>query len=296
MKLFVEGWPAGMQAHERLDSHHHLWSLARIERGDYDWMPVDGPLREDYLPQRLEPELRDARVGATIVVQAAPSVDETRFLLDLARGASTVRGVTGWAALDQSDAIETVAELAGDEHLRAIRPMLHDLSDPAWITRPQVRHNLRGLAELGLRLEVLSRTEHLSAVYDVLAAIPELPAVIDHLSKPTYRWEDDAGWRTWIARHAERPNTHCKLSGMVTEVGPGWTSAHFERYASFVFESFGVERVMFGSDWPVCLLAGAEYRDVVELAGDLVSPLDAGEAAAFWRHNGERFYGVRVAG
>ena len=285
-----------MQAPERLDSHHHLWSLERIERGDYGWMPAGGPLREDYLPDRLEGELRAARVGGSILVQAAASVDETRYLLELARASPPVLGVTGWAALDRSGAIDTLAALADDKYLRAVRPMLHDLADAAWIARPQVGQSLRALPELGLRLEILSRTEHLAAAYDVLAEIPELPAVIDHLSKPTYRWNEDAGWRTWIERHAERPTTYCKLSGMVTEVGPGWTSAHFERHASFVFECFGADRVMFGSDWPVCRMAGAEYRHVVALAEDLVSALDGDDAAAFWRGNAERFYGVRVAG
>lgn len=279
----------------RLDSHHHLWTLQRIERGDYHWMPGGGPLREDYLPERLEPELKGAGVGGTIVVQAAQSVEETRFLLDLAGKAKFVLGVTGWAPLDRPDVIETLGELAGDEHLRAVRPMIHDLPDPAWISRPQVRRNLHRLVELGLRFEVLTRTEHLPPVHDVLAEIPELPAVINHLSKPAYRWDDDARWRTWMSRMAERPNTYCKLSGMLTEVGSGWTDAHFRPYFDFVFETFGAERVMFGSDWPVSRQL-LEYQDVVELTDRLISPLAGDDADAFWRRNAERFYGVRVAG
>jgi L-fuconolactonase len=279
----------------RLDSHHHFWTLSRIERDDYHWMAGGGPLREDYAPERLAPELERAGVGGTIVVQAAQSVDETRFLLDLAGDTGFVLGVTGWVPLDRPEAIGTLGELAHNEYLRAVRPMIHDLPDPNWIARPEVRQNLQRLAELGLRFEVLTYAEHLPSVHDVLAEIPELPAVVDHLSKPAYQWDDDAQWRTWMSRLAERPNTYCKLSGMVTEVGPGWTVAHFEPYAGFVFETFGTDRVMFGSDWPVCRLAGAQYRDVVELADRLISPLARDDADAFWRRNAERFYGVRLA-
>jgi L-fuconolactonase len=284
-------------ARQRLDSHHHLWTRARIDRGDYRWMPEAGPLREDYTPARLEPELRAAGVGGTIVVQSADSVDETRFLLECADATEFVLGVTGWAPLDRADAIETLSDLARNEHLLAVRPMLHDLPDPGWIARPQVRESLRALVELGLRLEILSRTEHLATVADVIDEIPELLAVVDHISKPVFRWEDDADWRTGMARLAQRPNTYCKLSGMVTEVGPGWTRADVEPYASFVLEQFGPDRVMFGSDWPVCRLV-AEYHDVARLADELISSLagsDAG-ADAVWRGTAERFYGVRVAG
>lgn len=172
---------------QRLDSHHHFWTLERIERGDYHWMPDGGPLREDYLPERIEPELRAAGVDGIIVVQAAQSVEETRFLLDLAGETDFVLGVTGWAPLDRPDATETLAELAEDEHLRAVRPMIHDLLDPDWISRPEVRRNLHRLAGLGLRFEVLSYAEHLPPVYDALAEAAELPAVINHLSKPAYR-------------------------------------------------------------------------------------------------------------
>lgn len=286
---------AEQAAAQRLDSHHHLWTLERIERGDYHWMPEeDGPLREDYLPDRLAPELEAAGVGGTIVVQAAQSVDETRFLLDLAEKTDFVLGVTGWVPLDEPEGVEVLAELAGNEHLRAVRPMIHDLPDRDWISRPEVRESLHRLAELGLRFEVLSRTEHLQPVYDALAEVPELPAVINHLSKPAYQWEGDQEWRLWMARMAERPNTFCKLSGFLTEVGLEWTVGHFEPYASYVFETFGARRVMFGSDWPVSRRI-LEYTDVVDLTSRLASSLDRHEANAFWRGNAERFYGVHVA-
>jgi L-fuconolactonase len=136
--------------------------------------------------------------------------------------------VTGWVSLDRPESVDLLGQLAQDRHLRVVRPMLHDLPDPLWATRPQVRRGLRRVAELGLRFEVLSYANHLPAAYAAPATIPELPAVINHLSKPVFCWDDDEEWRTWMARHAERPSTWCKLSGMLTEVGPGWTDAHLQ--------------------------------------------------------------------
>lgn len=277
----------------RLDAHHHLWSAARVERGDYPWMPTDGPLRGDHLPEHLTPALEATGVGGTIVVQAAPSVEETRFLLELAHATDFVLGVTGWVALDRPEDAELLAEFAADEYLRAVRPMIHDLPDPNWVIRPQVHANLERLVEMGLRFEALTRTEHLPAIDAALEAVPELPAVINHLSKPTYRPDADDQWRQWMLRLAERPNTWCKLSGMLTEVGPGWSPAQFQPYADFLFETFGADRVMFGSDWPVSRQL-LEYPDVVALTDQLVAELGPAELDAFWAHTAERFYGVRA--
>jgi L-fuconolactonase len=277
----------------RLDCHQYFWSQERVTRGDYPWMPDDGLLREDYDPGRLEPELSKAGVGGTILIQAAHSLEETRFLLGLATETESVLGVTGWVPLDRADALETLGELAKNEYLKAVRSMIHDLPDPLWITRPQVRRNLHGLADLGQRFEVLTYSEHLPAVYDVLAAIPELPAVINHISKPVYLWGDDGDWRHWMARHAQRPNTYCKLSGMFTEVGPQWTDEGLRPYVDYIFEWFGTDRVIFGSDWPVSRQI-MEYPQVVKATSSLVSSLSPDEAEAFWRTNGEQFYGVRI--
>lgn len=256
-------------------------------------MPEDGPLPVDHLPDQLRPQATAAGVRGTIVVQAAESVDETRFLLDLAGTTEFVLGVTGWVPLDRADGIETLSDLAQDAHLRAVRPMLHDLPDVDWILRPQVGESLRALVELGLGFEVLSRTEHLRPVHEALAEVPELPAVIDHVSKPTFRWGEDGEWRAGMAALAELPRTYCKLSGMVTEVRPGWTAADLEPYASFVLETFGPDRVMFGSDWPVCRLV-AEYRDVVGVAEQLIASLAGAGAESVWSRTAERFYGVAV--
>lgn len=276
----------------RIDAHHHFWTLERVRRGDYPWMP-EGPLQDDYLPSRLEPGLEQAGTVGTIVIQAAETVDETRFLLDLARGTDCVLGVTGWAPLEQPEALGILSDLAGDHYLRAIRPMIHDYSDRRWVARPEVRESLRALVPLGLRFEALTRPDYLTAVHEVLADIPELPAVVNHLSKPTFRWEDDLEWRTWLPRVAQRPNTFCKFSGMLTEVGAEWTIDDFLRHADFVFDSFGEDRVMFGSDWPVSRQR-LEYGDVVGLTERIVASIGVTDTTAFWRGNAERFYDVHT--
>jgi L-fuconolactonase len=139
----------------------------------------------------------------------------------------------------------------------------------------------------------LSYPDQLPAAHDVLTELPDLPVVIDHLSKPSYDWERDAEWRTWMTRLAARPATTCKLSGLVTEVGPDWTVERFRPYAQFAFETFGADRVMFGSDWPVCRLV-AEYGDVVALAEQLTGGLAPHEASDVWCGTAARFYGVEV--
>ncbi|GAB2749000.1 amidohydrolase family protein [Amycolatopsis magusensis] len=274
----------------RLDAHHHLWSQAGIDRGDYPWMPPDGPLPEEYLPDRLAPELAAADVTGTIVVQAAPSVAETRFLLDLAARTEFVLGVTGWLPLEQPDAL---AELAADPYFVGVRPMLQDLPDDDWIGRPEVRPGLLALADAGVRFEALTFTRHLPTLYAVLSDLPELTVVLDHLSKPSYDWEADDGWRAWMGRLAELPNTWCKLSGLLTEVDTGAPVDRFVPYAAFAFDRFGEDRVLFGSDWPVCRLR-AEYGDVVRFTEQLISAAGLGDAEGFWRSNAERCYGVRL--
>ncbi|MFD3484783.1 amidohydrolase family protein [Streptomyces sp. NPDC058665] len=280
--------PAGSP---RLDTHQYFWSLDQIARGHFPWMPARGVLREDHSPERLEPHVRATDVGGTVAVQAAANLEETLALLDIARSTPFVLGVTGWADLSRPDAADTLESLAADENLLALRPMLHDIEDPRWVTRPEVRTSLGTLSNLGRRFEALTRPKHLPALCEAIDAVPELPVVIDHLSKPHYEWDADEPWRTWMARCAERPATYCKISGMLTEVGPVWHADDFQPYVDFLFETFGTDRVMFGSDWPVSRQR-LEYPDVVDLTDHLVSGLSPEEAEAFWRGNAERFYGV----
>ena len=274
----------------RIDSHQHYWQIAR---GDYGWMPESGPLVRDYFPADLRLHNQAADFEGTIVVQAAPTLAETEFMLKLAgQPDSMILGVVGWVDLDDAASMRRLETLANNPRLVAVRPMIQDLAEDDWVLRPQVIESLRRLPELGLRFDLLSLPRHLPHAYEALSQIPELDIVIDHLSKPHYQQGVEADdWRMWMGKFAELPRVHCKLSGMVTEVGEGWSMADFRAHAGFVLDAFGPERVMFGSDWPVCLLA-ATHAQVVDLASQLTAHLTDEQQADVWGLTAARFYGI----
>ncbi|MGH9066696.1 MAG: amidohydrolase family protein, partial [Acidimicrobiales bacterium] len=274
---------------ERIDAHQHFWAMGR---GDYHWMPETGRLRRDYLPPELAELNRAAGISGTITVQAAQTEQETDWLLALAEHpGSMVLGVVGWAPLGTPAAGPALDRLAAHPLAVGVRPMLHDLADPAWITRPEVVEDLARVGQAGLTFDVLSYPGHLPHVISALEAVPDLDVVVDHLSKPAYRGGPDPDWKAWMAVLAARPRTAVKLSGMVTEVGPGWQPADFRSHADHALEAFGPDRVMWGSDWPVCLEA-AEHAEVVGLAEDLLAGLAADEQEAVWAGTARAFYGV----
>lgn len=273
----------------RIDAHQHYWQVAR---GDYHWMPATGVLRRDYLPMQLQRELEHAEIDGTILVQAAQTERETAYLLALASAPSSkVSGVVGWVDLDAEAAASQLERLASSPKMVAVRPMLQDLADDTWITRPRVIENLRRVAALDLRFDILSYPRHLPYVVETLERIPQLRTVVDHLSKPNYRAAVDPLWADCLAALATNPKAYCKLSGMVTEVGSGWTPSDFEAHAYFIIDCFGPDRIMFGSDWPVCLQV-ARYDQVVNLAQRLTAGLSAHDQEGFWGGNAARFYGI----
>lgn len=274
----------------KIDAHHHFWQVAR---GDYHWMPDGGVLRHDYGPQSIRPLNAEVGIDGTILVQAAQTVAETEFLLELAtQPESTVLGVTGWVALDSPDAAAQLERLAESPKLVGIRPMIQDLPSAHWVLQAQVIDNLRRLPGLGLRFELLTYAHQLPQAYEALVQVPDLDIVINHLSKPRYRQGVDADdWRQWMNRFAQLPRTYCKLSGMVTEVSEDWRVDDFRAHAEVILEAFSPERVMFGSDWPVCLLV-ASHAQVVELAGELIASLSVDEQAAVLGGTAARFYDV----
>lgn len=274
----------------KIDAHQHFWQVAR---GDYHWMPDGGPLRRDYLPDDLRPLNEAAGIEGTILVQAAQTIAETEFMLELAsQPESFILGVVGWAALDSPDATRQLERLAQHPKLVAVRPMLQDLPDDEWILQPQVLDNVRQLPQLGLRFEVLTYARQLEPAFRALAQIPDLDIVINHLSKPRYRQGIEAdNWQYWMRQFAQLPRAYCKLSGMVTEVGADWSFDDFRSHADVVLEAFGPERVMFGSDWPVCRLV-ATHEQVVTLAQQLTAHLSPEQQADIWGQTAARFYGV----
>ncbi len=275
----------------RIDSHQHYWKLSR---GDYGWLTPDmGVLYRDYLPADLKPALDRHNIDKTIIVQAAPTVAETDFMLSLAAADETVGGVVGWLDMAAPDFLRLFEKYRQEPAFVGIRPMLHDLADDAWITRPHVLENLRLLAAHDFPFDFLVRPQHMPHVLRALAHVPHLRAVIDHIAKPEIAARRFEPWDGLLAEIAQHENVYCKLSGMVTEADHAhWTPADLKPYVEHTLACFGPERVMFGSDWPVCLLA-ARYDDVIGALTEILSPLlDENSMAGVFGGNAARFYGV----
>ena len=251
-----------------IDSHQHFWTIAR---GDYDWMgPHVAPLLRDFGPADLAPSMARAGITRTILVQAAATDAETDFLLDLAAETPFVAGVVGWIDMDSDAFSDRLAALRERLKLVGLRPMLQDLPDDAFILRPRVLRHLAEIAETGLVFDILCFTRHLPHVRRALSSTPHLRAVLDHAAKPEIASRRLDPWRDEIAALAAFPNVSCKLSGLVTEAGPNWTLDDLRPSVDHLVACFGPDRLMFGSDWPVCTLA-ATYGEVNAAARALLS-------------------------
>ena len=273
-----------------IDAHHHFW---RVSRGDYHWMsPQSGePLYRDYLPADIAPLLRRAGVDRTVLVQAAATEAETAFLLDLAEETDFVAGVVGWLDMEDHGFEAKLDALMQRPKFVGLRPMLQDLEDDAYILRPGVLENLKAVARRGVAFDFLTRPRHLVHVEAALEVVPGLNAVIDHISKPAISAGAFDSWANDIARVAAFPNVFCKLSGMITEADPdGWRPCDLEPYVEHVLAVFGADRLMFGSDWPVCLLAGSYAEALNALRTVLDGRLGPAERAAVYGGNAIRFY------
>ena len=235
----------------RIDSHQHFW---RLDRGDYGWLtPQLAPIYRDFLPADLEPHLAVADVSATIAVQAAPTVAETRYLLQLAREHPFIAGVVGWVDFEEATVADTIAELAADASLVGLRPMIQDIDDPEWMLRTELTPAFEAMIDHGLVFDALVRTEHLPALRELAARFPDLVMVLDHGAKPPIAAGDLTAWKREITSLARETPVICKLSGLVTEAGTS-DALRLAPCVEHLLESFGPQRMMWGSDWPVCEL------------------------------------------
>ena len=274
----------------RIDAHHHLW---RLDRGDYGWLtPALAPIYRDFELADLKPLLAGAGIDATVLVQAAPTVAETEYLLRVAQNCEgLVRGVVGWVDLAASDAIATLERLAREPTLKSIRPMLQDLPDPGWILREDVGRTLSALPRLGLRFDALVKAPQLSALLRLVERHPDLRIVIDHGGKPAIAAGEWEPWAHRISALARNPRVECKLSGLVAEAGPDWTADTLRRYVDHLLACFGPCRLLWGSDWPVVNLAGG-YRRWLDATAELLSDLPVDDREAILGGNARRFYGL----
>jgi L-fuconolactonase len=263
-----------------IDAHQHFWDPARA---DYPWMTEDlAVLRRAFGPDDLRPLLVAERIERTVLVQTRSSFDETLEFLALAERESFVAGIVGWIDLTGPAVADDVARLRaapGGRRLVGIRHQVHDEDDPGWLSRPDVRRGLASVERAGLPFDLLVRPRELPAALDLARSMPGLALIVDHIAKPPIVSGELEPWLSRLLPLARLPNVTSKASGMVTLADPAaWTAADLRPYVEAVVEMFGPDRLMFGSDWPVCLLA-ASYAEVVGAARDLFGGLSGAEQA-----------------
>lgn len=274
---------------ERIDAHQHYWNPAR---GDYHWMPADNPvLARVYGPRDLSESLEATGISRTVLVQAAATVHETEYLLGIADTCDSVAGVVGWIDFERPEDIEHLRRLANHPKFLGVRPMIQDIPDDGWMLRNDVQWAYQALIDCDLTFDALGFPRHLENFHTVLTRYPELRVVIDHCMKPQIRTHSEAGFSAWadgMTRLAEDTKAYCKLSGLVTE-SDGWQIESLRPYVDHVLSVFGPERLMWGSDWPVCRLE-AEYEDWFDAARNLTSHVPKGEQDLIFGGTAARFY------
>lgn len=273
----------------RIDAHQHFWSLAERQGA---WPPPQlVPIYRDFYPEDLGGLLHRHGVASTVLVQSLPSEADTHFMLDLSERYSFIGAVVGWTDLKAPDAPQRIAALAARPKLRGLRPMLQDLDDDGWIDDPVAAPAVAAMLRHGLCFDALVLPRHLPALLAFARRFPQLPLVIDHLAKPAMQGAPDACWLRDMTRLAAEPQVHCKLSGMVTEAGAGWTLEQLRPYARHILQVFGPDRVLWGSDWPVLTLA-ADYGSWIDASAALLEHLDEVQQRAVFGLNAQRFYGM----
>lgn len=272
-----------------IDAHQHYWSLGR---GHNDWPPPAlAAIFRDFTPGDLKPYLAAAGITKTVLVQAAPNLAETEFLLELAAREETVAAVVGWVDLWSPDVRDDLQRFRQHPKFRGIRPMLQGIEDSFCILQPQAIAILEMLPELGLRFDALIQPRHLPVIAALADRLPDLPIVVDHAAKPFISKGIIEPWRADMAALARRENVCVKLSGLVTEAGPDWSIDRLRPYVRHLLEVFGPQRIMFGSDWPVVNL-DASYAEWWQAANALVGDLDAAARNAVLSTTAAHFYGI----
>jgi L-fuconolactonase len=263
---------------------------------NYQWLDAveNGPIRRDFLPEHLVPHLQATGVDRSIFVQTQHDVRENRWALGLADRHAFVAGVVGWVDLAGESCEEQIVELKDHPKFVGVRHITQDEPDEDFIVRPDVLRGLRALEKHGVPFDLLLYVKHLRHVPTLAARLPSLPMVIDHLAKPGIREHRVDDWLPFFKAAAVFPNVYCKLSGLVTEADWGrWTAQDLKPYVQAALDAFGLERCLFGSDWPVCELA-ATYEQVHDALLEALGPLTDSERAMIFGGTAIRFYGLNA--
>ncbi len=271
-----------------VDAHQHFWNLDRFR---YDWMSPDNTvLYRNYLPQDLKPLMDAAAVDACVFVQATQDPAEAKWVLELAHTYPFIAGIVGWVDITATEVGATLDDLMRDPKFKGVRHLVQDEPDDQWMLRPDVNRGIAEIVKRGLAYDLLVFPRHLPFVPAFLEQHPQGRFVIDHLAKPPIKSGDIASWAEDMARIAAYPNVYGKLSGMVTEADTEhWSPDDLRPYVQTMLELFGAQRLMFGSDWPVCRLA-AEYVEVKDALLTALSPIESDDLAAILGGTATEFY------
>jgi len=280
----------------RIDSHHHIWDLSVRPQ---TWMKDDSvkPISRTILMNELEPELEKAKITHTVIVQTVATVDETPEFLDLSLSHPKICAVVGWLDLESDDIrpqLEKYLSHPGGKNLVSIRDLAQDKEDPNWLLRDNVVKNIHRIGEAGLTFDILTRPPQLAAAVEMVKRSPNNSFVLDHISKPYMAKGEMQPWADQISEIASHENVVVKVSGLFTEANwSDWSQETFRPYLDHVLNSFSPSRMMFGSDWPVCLLA-ATYTDTINLMEEFTKNFTKSEQESFWAGTAKRAYKLRV--
>ena len=272
-----------------IDSHQHFWKTSHSFGPEFE---EGSMLNRDFLPAHIKPVRDSCGMQRTVAVQGVASVDETKWLLRLAKQSTYIAGVVGWVDLTSPEVGQTLDDLAADPQLRGVRHLVELEQDPDWLVRDDVIRGLQEVSQRGLTYDLLVRPHHLKHVVTLADRLPDLRMVVDHLAKPSHDADTIDQWSQDLAAVARYPSIYCKLSGILTEAPDrNWEPADFKPLFETAVELFGDDRIMFGSDWPVCLLAGT-YHDTYAVLVQALRPISPDRFAKIFGGNAKEFYGL----
>ncbi len=276
----------------RIDAHQHFWDPRRFE---YAWMPPEpSVLRQSFLPDLLQRILERNRFEGSVLVQANTLLAETRWLLDLAEANEFIRAVVGWVDLTDPQLGAVLDEMQKRPKFKGVRHPVHDEADDGWLVRDDVLGGLAELARRGLPCDLLLRPRHVGLIPRIAERVPELRMVIDHLAKPPIAAQVMEPWARDMEAAARLPQVYCKLSGMITEADPkSWRSGVIRPYVAHAMRIFGPDRLMFGSDWPVCLLAG-NWKEALAAFTQAIGPQPIDVREKLLGETASKFYRIEA--
>jgi L-fuconolactonase len=275
-----------------IDAHQHFWQYSPTA---YDWIDdTMKPLQQDFLPQQLKPLLQQNNFSGSVAVQALQTEAETEFLLTLAAEHDFIKGVVGWADLQAADVETKLAKLAQNPKLKGLRHVVQGEPDDKFLLRPNFLRGITLLQKFNFTYDILIYPKHLPVATEFVAKFPEQPFVLDHIAKPFIKDHLLLPWAQHIQELAQNPHVYCKLSGMVTEADwQNWQPTDFKPYLDVIIEAFGPNRLMIGSDWPVCTLAGT-YAEVMNLVKEYLYQFSKTDQEKILGGNATRFYNLAL--